>query len=218
MEDLGKHIKEILDEQGRSQRWLSKQLGITEATVSAWIKKVSKPRTSMVTKIADALNVPVERLIWGNNAPSFGKETIINLNNIITIPIYGEASCGNGTYNDGTDIEYIELPDREFSGNPENYFAVRANGDSMVDAHIPNGAICIFKKENVLPTSGKIITCAYKEHNAYIKRYKDIGGQILLRSENYARQSEYEDIIVTSDDFFRVEGWLYKVILNGSDL
>ncbi len=50
----GKMIESLLEDLGRSQRWLSQKLGITSMTVSLWIKnntKLKSKYTKMILKL-----------------------------------------------------------------------------------------------------------------------------------------------------------------------
>ena len=205
MKDIGIYIKEILDEENKSQRWLAEQLEIKEATVSAWIKGVSTPRTKSIPKIADALGVKVDRLIWGENYPKFNEKS-----SSASLQILGYSSCGFGTENNGEVTDYFEIPSDLIKGSPNDYFCVYAEGNSMIDAHIPSGALMIFKKQ-IEALDGVILACMVN-NEAYTKRYRQIGTLPMLFSEN--SREDYEPIVITKDTEFSVHGKLEKVIID----
>ena len=56
-------LKIVLVEQGKTGKWLARQLGKNEATVSRWCSNASQPSLEMLMKIAAILNVDARRLI-----------------------------------------------------------------------------------------------------------------------------------------------------------
>ncbi|TXB68351.1 helix-turn-helix transcriptional regulator [Phaeodactylibacter luteus] len=56
-------IKEVLREQGRTNKWLAAQLGKTEVTVSRWCRNVQQPDLETLYRIARTLGVGVCTLL-----------------------------------------------------------------------------------------------------------------------------------------------------------
>ncbi|MBV6654219.1 MAG: helix-turn-helix transcriptional regulator [Mameliella sp.] len=56
-------IKEVLREQGRTNKWLSAQLGKNEVTVSRWCRNVQQPDLETLYRIARTLGVGVCALL-----------------------------------------------------------------------------------------------------------------------------------------------------------
>jgi transcriptional regulator with XRE-family HTH domain len=56
-------IKEVLREQGRTNKWLSAQLGKNEVTVSRWCRNVQQPDLETLYRIARTLGVGVCTLL-----------------------------------------------------------------------------------------------------------------------------------------------------------
>ena len=52
-------IKEVLREQGRTNKWLSAQLGKNEVTVSRWCRNVQQPDLETLYRIARTLGVGI---------------------------------------------------------------------------------------------------------------------------------------------------------------
>lgn len=59
-------IKEVLDEQGRSQKWLAKHINKSYNMVNAYVQNRQQPRLEILNKIADILDVDVRQLIISN--------------------------------------------------------------------------------------------------------------------------------------------------------
>lgn len=59
-------IRAVLEDQGRTQTWLAKKLGLTFATVNAWCNNRSQPYLTDLVKTAELLEVaPAELIVDG---------------------------------------------------------------------------------------------------------------------------------------------------------
>jgi len=59
-------IKEVLEKQGRSQKWLAEKLGKSYNMVNAYVCNRQQPRLETLIKIAEILDVDVIILIVSN--------------------------------------------------------------------------------------------------------------------------------------------------------
>lgn len=66
---IGRNIKRVLERQGKTQRELAEEIGVTECSVSRYINGDRVPKATMFAKIADALGVTTDQLISGEENP-----------------------------------------------------------------------------------------------------------------------------------------------------
>ncbi|MEZ7495818.1 helix-turn-helix transcriptional regulator [Leeuwenhoekiella aequorea] len=59
-------IKEVLEEKGIKQTWLSEKLGKSYNMVNGYVQNRQQPRLEILNEIADILNVDVRELIISN--------------------------------------------------------------------------------------------------------------------------------------------------------
>ncbi len=59
-------IKEVLEDQGRTQRWLADKLGKSYNMVNAYVQNRQQPRIEILFEIADLLAVDVKDLLVSN--------------------------------------------------------------------------------------------------------------------------------------------------------
>jgi putative transcriptional regulator len=57
-------IKDTLTKQGRSQRWLAKELDIHFTTIAAWCNNLRQPTLTDLNKIAEILDVNIKDLLY----------------------------------------------------------------------------------------------------------------------------------------------------------
>ena len=59
-------IKEVLEDQGRTQRWLAHKLGKSYNIVNSYVQNRQQPRLEVLMKIANLLDIDVKELIISN--------------------------------------------------------------------------------------------------------------------------------------------------------
>lgn len=104
-----------------------------------------------------------------------------NLQNVISIPLYGLASCGEAlAYTDDRADDYLQLSKSLFhQSKPGKLFAVKALGDSMDKDEIRDGDYVIFEKyEHQCDLEGKIVV-AVINGMATIKRYRKVDKNVI---------------------------------------
>ncbi len=105
-----------------------------------------------------------------------------NQDNIVSIPLLGKVAAGNP-------IEAIENPDEYFSLPkelvPQNHevFALKVNGESMINAGIFDGDIVIVER-NQSANNGEIIVAMTDENEVTLKRFYKENNYIRLQPEN----------------------------------
>lgn len=104
-------------------------------------------------------------------------ESYGNMQNILSIPLYGLASCGEAlAYADDVADDFLQLSKSLFyKEQVRKMFAVKALGDSMNKANINDGDYVIFEKVEAQDCDfeGKIVV-AVINGMATIKRYKKV--------------------------------------------
>ena len=67
-------IKVVLVDQGKTNKWLSEQLGVAQTTVSKWCTNASQPPMETFMKIAQLLEVGLDDLVRYEQVPITIKE------------------------------------------------------------------------------------------------------------------------------------------------
>lgn len=149
-----------------------------------------------------------EGIIVNTGSRRFETRSSVKVNDTVAVPVMGRVSCG--PLKDAVeDIEeYVRIP-RSWCG-PGEYFALRANGDSMINAGISDGDIVIVRYQNTAET-GQIIVALVDSAEASLKRYfpHSESGTVDLVPEN----SEYKTMIVDlSEQSLIIQGVAVKVV------
>ena len=120
---------------------------------------------------------------------------------VIRAAVVGSIDCGIPNLAEENVEEYVSLP-RSMFGDGE-FFILRANGESMIDAGIETGDLVVIRKQ-ACAEDGQIVV-ALVEDEATLKRLYHDKGKVRLHPENRAM----DDIIV--DDCI-IQGVAVKVI------
>ena len=127
-------------------------------------------------------------------------------NNEIEIPILGKIAAGTPIEAIQNEVSRIPLPSNlEKNGQ---YFGLKVQGDSMIEAGINEGDTVIIKRSDTAD-NGKIVVALIEEHEAMLKRIRRKGKTVALESAN----RNYETKIF-GPDRVKVQGVLVSLYRN----
>ena len=127
-------------------------------------------------------------------------------NKDIEIPVLGKIAAGTPIEAIQNEIARIPLPSN-LEKNGE-YFGLRVQGDSMIEAGISEGDTVIVKKTDTAE-NGKIVVALIDDHEAMLKRIRRKGKTVALESAN----KNYETKIF-GPDRVKVQGILVSLYRN----
>ena len=147
--------------------------------------------------------------IYNNFSPSVIKGGLDEKNQNIDdteIPVLGKIAAGTPVEAIQNEVARIPLPNN-LEKNGE-YFGLKIQGDSMIEAGINEGDTVIVKKTDTAD-NGKIVVALIDNHEAMIKRIRRKGKTIALESAN----KNYETKIF-GPDRVKVQGVLVSLYRN----
>ena len=122
------------------------------------------------------------------------------------IPVLGNIAAGTPIEAIQNEVTRISLPSN-IEKNGE-YFGLKVNGDSMIEAGINDGDTVIIKKTDTAE-NGKIVVALIDDHEAMLKRLRRKGKTVALESAN----RNYETKIF-GPDRVKVQGILVSLYRN----
>ena len=162
---------------------VSKSTGIAASTFSDWKSGRSIPKMDKMKLIADFFGVSLDYMIGeGVSAASEGCK----------IAIIGEIRAGLPIVTNETLLGY-ECAD---VSDPEEYFYLRVQGESMKNIGMVDGSLVLFRKQQYAE-DGDVVACLVGGECATVKRFKKVKKNVFLIPEN----EEYSPIKLTTDDF-----------------
>jgi repressor LexA len=128
--------------------------------------------------------------LYNNFSPTIIKGGL-DLNKIeneeVFVPVLGKIAAGAPIEALENQTETLPLS-KSFLG-PNEYFALKVEGDSMIEAGINTGDYVIIKKTNVAE-NGKIVVALIDDHEATLKRMRKKGHSVALESANPAYETK----------------------------
>lgn len=191
----------LMEERGLSRMGVAKGSGVPYTTIVNFYEKGSENiKLSTLRKLADFFEVSLDFLVDDDQ-----EERIDHGTELVTLPIVGKISCGNGSVA-YEDIEGYEATPREWLTGGE-YFYLRAKGDSMNGARIHDGDLLLIRKQSDVE-DGEIAAVVINDE-AVLKRVYKQNGTLVLQSAN----ASYPPKIVTEGKV-QIVGKLKKIIVN----
>lgn len=182
-EIFSRNLKKYMDQYDLNNVELSKIVGVSESTVGKWLLQKATPRMGAIEQMARYFGIQKSDLLEERTALD-----IFAFDNIIPvqtkrIPILGTIACGEPVFADEDWQGYVE------AGEDLNAdFALRAQGDSMINARIFDGDLVFIRKQTSV-ANGEIAAIII-EDEATLKRvfFHEDSGLLELRPENPAHR------------------------------
>ena len=143
--------------------------------------------------------------IYNSFSPSVIKGGLDNDQEIggVEIPVLGKIAAGTPVEAIQNEVSRIPLPENiEKKGE---YFGLKVQGDSMIEAGINDGDTVVIKKTDTAD-NGKIVVALIDDHEAMLKRIRKKGKTVALESAN----KNYETKIF-GPDRVKVQGVLVSL-------
>lgn len=183
------YINDYKDKNGSTPtvREIESGIGLSKATVSRYL---SYMRDNGMIDYAGHRNITTKE----------GRKT---RDESVKVPVLGSVSCGVPKYAEENIEEYVRLPVALFGRG--QFFILRANGDSMIDADIYDGDLVLIRQQNYAD-EGQIVV-ALMEDEATLKRYypEPENHRVRLHPENEMLDDIYVDDCI-------IQGVAVKVI------
>lgn len=182
-------IKNRRIEIGATLEDIAKIVGVSKATVQRWESgNIANIRRDKIVKLAKALNVSPAYLMGWEEEPVFSHPDILPIETK-KLPIIGSMACGEPIYEE-EDFEAYVVVGAQIKADA----AVRAKGDSMINARIHDGDL-VFIKYQPIVENGEI-AAVWVDDGFTIKRVYRYGDTLVLRPEN----PDYDEMIYTEND------------------
>jgi len=150
--------------------------------------------------------------IYNSFSPSVIKggldEENLNSSNDSEIPVLGKIAAGTPVEAIQNEVARIPLP-ANIEKNGE-FFGLKVQGDSMIEAGINDGDTVIVKKADTAE-NGKIVVALIDDHEAMLKRIRRKGKTVALESAN-----RNYDTKIFGPDRVKVQGILVSLYRNFS--
>ena len=149
---------------------------LNKSTISRYENGLQQPMYTVVRNFAALFDVSVDYLSNDDERSIFDFPGIMPIETK-KIPLLGEIACGEPIYATEDFESYVEC-----GADVKADFALRAKGDSMINARINDGDIVFIRKQDTV-NQGEIAAVLIGD-DATLKRFRQYGNHIVLQAEN----------------------------------
>jgi len=184
---------------------------VNENGVSPTIEEIKKGlKLKAVSTIHEHIN-SLEKKGYISKSKYSGR--ILSLNKeikyIFNIPILGTIAAGEPIEAIEDQTKFISIVNPNIQ-NPEDYYALRVSGDSMIDEGIFDGDVVVIKKQSVAE-NGQTVVAIIDDNRATLKRLYREGKKFRLQPSN-------QNLLPFFRDYVEVRGVVVQVIRNINDV
>lgn len=175
---LTEKLNDLMKQKNINRGDLSRESGVPYTTIVNFYEKgTDNVKLSTLKKLADYFKCSLDYL-----ADDEVKEMLPIVGGFVSLPIYGNISCGDGMliYEN---VEGYETTPKEWLNGGE-YFYLRAKGDSMTGARVHDGDLLLIRKQEEVENGE--IAAVIIDDQAVLKRLYRNDGMVVLQSENPA--------------------------------
>ncbi len=145
MSEFKDNLRQLRKEAGLTQGQLAQQLGVSQSSIGMYEHGMREPNIEMLTKLAEHFDTNIDFLITGIKRSAPVDDGDILPIKKVRVPIIGAIACGEPIFADREYEGYIDTgSDSDFD------FCLRCEGDSMINAGIPDGAIVFIRKQDMV--------------------------------------------------------------------
>ena len=199
---VSKNLNSLLSKYGKTVSDVSRDLGISDATVRSWFNGSKYPRIDKVQLLADYFHVTRSGITEENN------HSIERVTKTVQIPVIGNIACGDPiTAEENIESYREEISDRVPAGE---IFYLKCKGNSM-EPTIPDGSFVLIKSQPEVEDGEIAAVLVDDDSEATLKRVRHQGSLVMLMPDNI---SEYEPIILTESNPGRIIGKAIRVSID----
>lgn len=213
-------LTDLKDKKGLSLSELARRVGMAKSALSRYFNKTREFPLNRIEDFARALDSTSEYILGFEEdiiAPNYDNlnkhlesiNTTENVQNIKTLPLYGDVAAGAIAEIEGVDVwdvETLDIPSVMLGryANDDHLFSMYVNGDSM-DRVIPSGAIIAVKTlDEYLYKDGDIVI--FSNHGEYsLKRYRPnmIDGFVVFEPDS--NNADFKNIAINNTALYEAD-------------
>ena len=202
MDEVLNRILDLLKENGKNQKELSKALGINASAVTEWKKGKMKSYNHYLYQIAEFFNVSVDYLLGKSPVRHNTMEILrTDSSSYAPIPVVGNVAAGYAALAE-TDIIGYELVDTSVLNDGYEYAWLRVKGNSMSPLILEGDLVLIRLQDEI--DSGDLAVVIVDEEDGVIKRVQYSTNKVTLVSEN---SDDYPPRVFQGKEINRLRIW-----------
>lgn len=202
MTTIHDRIKQARLEKGFSMEKLAELVGLRSwQSIQQWENGNTAPQRKRLEQVATALGVTVDFLM--NGTLDRAAKTATESGHVAVRLVDAKASAGKGKLifyaDDNKELMFQRSWLAKNGAKPDDVLAFPVEGDSMMDAHIPDGSVVLVNTKLTEPTQKRIYVLSI-DNELMLKELVQVSGKWVARSRNNSKAHELADIDIGIDD------------------
>lgn len=202
MTTIHDRIKQARLDKGLSMERLAELVGLRSwQSIQQWENGATAPQRKRLEQVATALGVTVDFLMNGTLERSV--KAAADSGHVPVRLVDAKASAGKGKLifyaDDNKELMFQRSWLAKNGAKPEDVLAFPVEGDSMVDAHIPDGSVVLVNTKQTEPIQKRIYVLSI-DNELMLKELAQVSGKWVARSRNSSKRNELADIAIDVDD------------------
>ena len=193
-------LKEARKAARLTQQQVADTIGISQNNYSYWENGKVKIDNVALQRLSEIFGVSVDYLLGRENKKSPVVDEV-ELKDFYTVPLLGRVVAGVPLESQENLEGYIQIS----YAPPTEYFALRVNGDSMINAGIRDKSVLVVHKQTYAENGDIVVALINGEST--VKRFKIYGENMFLMPEN----PDFDPIPVMKTDDFMILGKVVEV-------
>jgi repressor LexA len=192
MSEFGRRLQYLRSKKDMTQEDLAKVFKISKSAISMYERGEREPAFDLVQRMADYFGVSVDYLLarkpnriydtLGKGLDAFFPPKLLD-SKLVHIPIVAEIPCGTPVATEDNIIGYFPVDVNFVNVKGGDYVWIRAVGDSMNNANIPDGSLVLIRLQpEVQP--GEIAAVCIDNESATLKRVYFDNGNVILSPDS----------------------------------
>jgi len=191
MISVSERLRQARSRVGMKQAEAARLLGVTASVLARYESGLNDPPSTNLRRLAEIYDVSTDYLLGRTDDPHPTAPLPAGaypVGPLVRIPVLGDIRAGRPLLAQDNVIGWEDVPAEDVRDG--SYFFLRVIGDSMIEAHILDGArVLVHIQPEVEP--GEIAVVLVNEDEATIKRVRVLDDQVLL----YPANSHYQPTI-----------------------
>ena len=190
--EWSKKIKKAIELKGMTQKALAEKLNIKQGTFAQWLNGRRNPSWKTVKRIADVLNMPLS-FFTSEGENNSSDPLKLAAKEISYVPLYGTSYASRNRFFLAEQQEaYIIYPK-----TGEKQFAIRMEGEGMVDKKDPRNSIYnddyLIIDPDVPASDGEVVLARLQDGYCTVRRLYTEDNKIELAPDNKNYDSSFWD-------------------------
>lgn len=178
---IGERMKRRRESLGLTQVDIGNACGVSFQTVSGWERQSGPPPAKYIPKLCEVLKMRPEELLGMD--PATLPPGAYPVTEMVLLPVIGQAQAGRPRIVLDDELEMAPIEKELVAGG--DYFWMRVEGDSMINAGIHPGDLVLVRRQPFVE-NGQIAVVDIFDDGVVIKQVYRAGNRLVLISANPA--------------------------------